>query len=55
MAAALREGDHAARLASLAAAGGVDPRAVWIMGFAMAIGTALIVRFAESMGSGFRL
>ena len=49
MAAALREGDHAARLAALAAAGGVDPRAVWIMGFAMAIGAALIAKYAPSM------
>jgi Protein of unknown function (DUF2628) len=52
MAAARREGDHAARLASLAAAGGVDPRAVWTMGLATAIGTALIVSFSESVGSG---
>jgi hypothetical protein len=49
MAAALHEGDHAARLAALAAAGGVDPRAVWIMGFALAIGAALIVKYAPSM------
>jgi hypothetical protein len=51
LAAALHEGDHAARLAALAAAGGVDPRAVWIMGLAMAVATALIVRYAESIGS----
>jgi hypothetical protein len=49
MAAALHEGDHAARLAALAAAGGVDPRAGWIMGVAMAVGAALIVRYAPSM------
>lgn len=47
MTAALHEGDHAARLAALAAAGGVDPRAVWIMGCATAVATALIVRYAE--------
>ena len=52
MAAARRDGDHAARLASLAAAGGVDPGAVWMMGFATAIGTALIVSFSDSVGSG---
>jgi hypothetical protein len=55
MAAALHEGDHAARLASLAAAGGVDPRAVWVMGLAMVVGSALIVRFAEAIGSRFPL
>jgi hypothetical protein len=53
MAAARREGDHAARLASLAAAGGVDPGAVWIMGVAMAAGAALTVSFADSLRSGF--
>jgi hypothetical protein len=52
MAAARRQGSHAARLASLAAAGGVDPGAVWTMGLATAIGTALIVRFSDSVGSG---
>jgi hypothetical protein len=49
LAAALHEGDHAARLAALAAAGGVAPRAVWILGLAMAVGAALIVRYAPSM------
>jgi hypothetical protein len=49
--AALHEGDHAARLAALAAAGGVDPRAVWILGFALTVAAALIVRYAESIGS----
>jgi hypothetical protein len=53
MAAARRDGEHAARLASLAAAGGVDPGAVWMMGFATAIGTALIVSFSDSVASGF--
>jgi hypothetical protein len=50
LAAALHEGDHAARLAALAAAGGVAPRAVWILGFALAVAAALIVRYAPSMG-----
>jgi hypothetical protein len=49
--AALHEGDHGARLASLAAAGGVDPRAVWILGLAMVVGAALIVRFAGRVDS----
>jgi Protein of unknown function (DUF2628) len=55
MAAARREGDHAARLASLAAAGGIDPGAVWIMGLATAAGAALTVSFAGSMRSGLLL
>jgi hypothetical protein len=50
MAAARQDGDHAARLGALAAAGGVDPRAVWIMGLATAVGGALIVRYAASTG-----
>jgi hypothetical protein len=55
MAAARREGDHAARLASLAAAGGIDPGAVWIMGLATAVGAVLTVSFADSIRSGFLL
>lgn len=47
-AAAQHDGDHAARLALLGAAGGVDSRAVWIMGLAMVVGTALIVKFGKS-------
>lgn len=49
--AALHEGNHRARLASLAEAGGVDPRAVWILGLAMVVGAALIVRFAGRVDS----
>jgi Protein of unknown function (DUF2628) len=51
MTAARHEGDHAARLTALAAAGGVDPRAVWIMGLAIAVAAALIVRYAASTGN----
>lgn len=47
--AAQHDGDHAARLALLAAAGGVDSRAAWITGLAMVVGTALIVRFGKSL------
>jgi hypothetical protein len=50
MAAAQHDGDHAARLALLAAAGGVDSRAAWTMGLALVVVTALIVRFGESVG-----
>lgn len=50
MAAAQHEGGHAARLAALAAAGGVDRRAAWILVFALVVGSALMVRFAQSMG-----
>jgi hypothetical protein len=50
MAAAQHEGGHAARLATLAAAGGVDRRAVWILGLVLVVGSALVVRFAESVG-----
>jgi hypothetical protein len=49
-AAAQHDGDHPARLALLAAAGGVDSRAPWIMGFAMVVVSALIVRFGDSLG-----
>lgn len=50
MAAAQREGEHAARLATLAARGGVDPRSVWILAIALVVGTALVVSFADSIG-----
>lgn len=50
MAAALHEGNHAARLALLAAGGDVDSRAVWIMGLTMVVVVALILRFGESIG-----
>lgn len=50
MTAAQHEGDHATRLAALAAAGGIDARAAWAMGFAMVAATALIVRFGKSIG-----
>lgn len=48
--AALHKGDHAARLALLAKSGGVDVKAAWIMGLAMAVLAALIVRFGRSLG-----
>jgi hypothetical protein len=50
MAAAQREGEHAARLTTLAARGGVDARSVWILAIAFVVGTALVVRFADSIG-----
>jgi hypothetical protein len=50
MAAAQREGEHAARLATLAARGGVDPRSVWILAISLVVGTALVVSFADSIG-----
>lgn len=54
--AAQHDGDHSARLALLAAAGGVDSRAAWTMGLAMVAVTALIVRYGQSMaGTGFPL
>jgi glycerol-3-phosphate dehydrogenase len=48
--AAQHDGDHSARLALLAVAGGVDSRAPWIMGLAMVVVSALIVRFGDSLG-----
>lgn len=51
MVAAQHDGDHPARLALLAAAGGVDPRAPWIMGLAMVALTALILRYGKSIGA----
>jgi hypothetical protein len=50
LAAAQHDGEHAARLTTLAARGGVDPRAVWILGLALVLGTALVARFADSIG-----
>jgi hypothetical protein len=50
MVAAQHDGDHPARLALLAAAGGVDSRAAWIMGLAMVVLTALILWFGRSIG-----
>ena len=55
-AAAQHDGDHPARLAVLAAIGGIDSRAAWTMGLAMIAVTALIVTFGKSMGgAGFTL
>jgi hypothetical protein len=47
MAAGRHDGDYEAQLAALAAAGGVDGRAVWMLVLAMAAAAALIVRFGD--------
>jgi Protein of unknown function (DUF2628) len=53
-AAARRDGEYPEKLAALAAAGGTDPRAVWIMAAAMAAVTACLIAFRQSVG-GVRL
>jgi hypothetical protein len=53
-AAARHDGEYPAKLAALAAAGGTDPRAVWIMAAAMAAVTAGLIAFRQSVG-GVRL
>ena len=52
MVAAQHEGDHAARLAVLAAAGGIDRLTVWSVGLALLVVAALIVGSATSGGGG---
>ena len=53
-AAARHDGDYAAQLAALTAAGGTDPRAVWVMVVAMVGVTASLVVFRQSL-DGIRL
>jgi Protein of unknown function (DUF2628) len=53
-AAARHDGDYAAQLAALAASGGPDPRAVWIMAAAMIGVTAFLIAFRQSL-DGVRL
>jgi Protein of unknown function (DUF2628) len=52
--AARHDGEYPAKLAALAAAGGTDARAVWIMAAAMAAVTAGLIAFRQSVG-GVRL
>jgi hypothetical protein len=52
--AARHDGDYAAQLAALAAAGGTDPRAVWIMAAAVVGITAFLIAFREGL-DGIRL
>jgi hypothetical protein len=54
VAAARQDGDHAARLAALAASGGTDSRAVWVLAAALAAVAAALVAFREAVG-GVRL
>ncbi|MGH6898745.1 MAG: DUF2628 domain-containing protein [Geminicoccaceae bacterium] len=53
-AAARHDGEYSAKLAALAAAGGADFRAVWIMAAAMVGITACVIAFRQSVG-GVRL
>jgi hypothetical protein len=53
-AAARHDGDYAAQLAALAAAGGTDRRAVWVMVVAMVGVSASLVAFRQSL-EGIRL
>ena len=48
-AAARHDGDYPAQLAVLAAAGGTDTRAVWLMGAAIAAMTAFLIAFRRSL------
>jgi hypothetical protein len=53
-AAARHDGEYPAELAAPAAAGGTDPRAVWITAAALAAVTACLIAFRQSVG-GVRL
>ncbi|MGH6902929.1 MAG: DUF2628 domain-containing protein [Geminicoccaceae bacterium] len=54
VAAARHDGDYPAQLGALAASGGTDPRAVWIMAAAMVGVTAFLIAFRQSL-DGVRL